>query len=563
MRTAHLVEHAAAALDRGALVAHRCECGCQSRLRLVEAARGAGALVELALDAGDLVVGDEPADLMREPRRTQRIKLARERFDARLEAAEFVAERARARLDRGQTLRLRAALAVEAIRLLADEIGGALRLERLLLGFLSPRALARRDLLEFRGRGRCVLKIGGGLLGFRGKRGCVCLERGDLRALDGERLLRLGERALREVRALLRLRLDARELEPTLLEAVLLVLERMAHDLGILLRVLCGRKRRRKRGLLAFEHLQFARQAVQAALELVEEIEREFAAQESLARIELLEPPCLVGLPAHDAQAPLGVGKLLARGDEVLLGALELARRLDLPHAEAGHACGLLEDRAPLDRIREQHRVDLALLDDRVGVVADARVEEKVADVLETDLAGVDEVVALAVGSEAAGDLDEIGVDRKPAVANRLAINDAFDRLACLGIDLVVEERRVVPAPLDRLREERVLEAERHARHARGLARGAACKDDIEHGAAAKALRAAFAEHPLDGVDDIRLAAAVGTHDARDGGIETELRGIRKALETAQNQLGKPHRNSTSVSHAPERRRSHPSRKPA
>jgi hypothetical protein len=69
---------------------------------------------------------------------------------------------------------------------------------------------------------------------------------------------------------------------------------------------------------------------------------------------------------------------------------LEFARCFDLASAELGDAGGLLEDRASLERVGHEHRIDLALLDDRVGVVADTGVKEEFADVAEANLLGVD-----------------------------------------------------------------------------------------------------------------------------------------------------------------------------
>jgi hypothetical protein len=48
---------------------------------------------------------------------------------------------------------------------------------------------------------------------------------------------------------------------------------------------------------------------------------------------------------------------------------------------------------------------------------------------------------------------------------------------------------------------------------------------------AAQALGALLAEHPRDRVDNVALAASVGTDDRRDAGVEGKLRPFRKALE--------------------------------
>ena len=132
--------------------------------------------------------------------------------------------------------------------------------------------------------------------------------------------------------------------------------------------------------------------------------------------VELLELAGLGGLALDDAQAALGGVELLARAGEVGLGALELALGLDAARLYLAIARGLFEDRAALLRAGQEHRVDLALLDDRVGVGADAGVQEQFADVAcrRAPLA-VDQVLARAVAVEPALDLDDVGVDRQAA----------------------------------------------------------------------------------------------------------------------------------------------------
>ena len=180
-------------------------------------------------------------------------------------------------------------------------------------------------------------------------------------------------------------------------------------------------------------------------------------------------------MSAHDAQPAFGVGELLPGRDEIPLRALKLARRLNLAHAKARDACRLFKDQTTLDGIGREHRIDLALLDDRVGVVADSRVEKQVANVLQTHLFAVDQVVALGVDSQPARDLDKISVDGQSTVSNGAAVHHALDRFASFRIGFIVEQRGVFLAAVDQLdfcfAEQRILERERDARHARGLAR--------------------------------------------------------------------------------------------
>ena len=59
-----------------------------------------------------------------------------------------------------------------------------------------------------------------------------------------------------------------------------------------------------------------------------------------------------------------------------------------------------------------------------------------------------------------------------------------------------------------------------------------AVEDDVGHLLAAQALDALLAEHPLDGVDDVRLARAVRPHHDRDPGRKLEPGLFGEALET-------------------------------
>ena len=61
-----------------------------------------------------------------------------------------------------------------------------------------------------------------------------------------------------------------------------------------------------------------------------------------------------------------------------------------------------------------------------------------------------------------------------------------------------------------------------------------AVEDDVGHLLAAQTLGALLAEHPLDGVDDVRFAGAVGTDDHRDAGRKLEPRLVGKALEAGE-----------------------------
>ena len=65
-----------------------------------------------------------------------------------------------------------------------------------------------------------------------------------------------------------------------------------------------------------------------------------------------------------------------------------------------------------------------------------------------------------------------------------------------------------------------------------GPAAARAVEDHVGHLAAAEALDALLAQHPLDGVDDVRLARAVRPHHHRDARRKLEPGAVGEALET-------------------------------
>ncbi len=164
---------------------------------------------------------------------------------------------------------------------------------------------------------------------------------------------------------------------------------------------------------LVLERGELGCQALKATTDIVVLLEGERHAQGAVLGVELLESACLARLPFDQTQTALGGVELLACADEVCLGFLELPLRLDATQAVLRDARGFLEDDASLHRRREKHAINLALLDDRVRVGADARIEEEIANVLETCGAPVDDVLGLAVAEELAFNGDLVGVDGK------------------------------------------------------------------------------------------------------------------------------------------------------
>ena len=189
--------------------------------------------------------------------------------------------------------------------------------------------------------------------------------------------------------------------------------------------------------------------------------------------------------------------------EEVLLARLEAALGALAPAPVLEDAGGLLDHHAPLLRARLQHRVELALADDHVLLAADAGVGEQLLDVEQAARRPVDGVLALARAKQRPGDRHLGQVDRQPPRA-------VVDREGDLGA------------------------AER------GPLRGAG-EDDVVHLRGADHLRALGAEHPGDGVDDVRLAGPVRPDDDGDAGLELDRRRIGEGLEALQGQRLQEH----------------------
>ena len=157
---------------------------------------------------------------------------------------------------------------------------------------------------------------------------------------------------------------------------------------------------------------------------------------------------------------------------------------VDLLGLELADAGRFFEDQPAVARRRLQQRIDLALLDDAVGLGRDAGAGQQVADVAQPAGLAVDQIFAFAAAIDAAGDVHFAGVDR-PAGASALSN---------VSVTSAVPSGPRVAQPLKMTS---VISLPRSA------------------------LGALRAEHPLDGVDDVRFARAVGPDDDADAARET------------------------------------------
>jgi hypothetical protein len=206
----------------------------------------------------------------------------------------------------------------------------------------------------------------------------------------------------------------------------------------------------------------------------------------------------LLGLALERREVAIELGDDVADAQEVLPRLVHLPFGGLLLGLELRDARGLLDEVAAILGLGRDDEADAALLDDRVGLGADARAEEEVRHVHETNRGLVDEVLALARAIEAARDGD-------------------------LGVVLVLRRREAIG----------VVEGQRHLGERVRTARLGAVEDDVVHGLAAEVLRGLLTHGPADGVDDVRLAAAVGTDDRRHVVVDVDDGLVHERLEPA------------------------------
>ena len=178
---------------------------------------------------------------------------------------------------------------------------------------------------------------------------------------------------------------------------------------------------------------------------------------------------------------------------EVLVRPGQAALGLLLAVAVAGYARGLLKHLAALGALAADYLGYAALADDRVSVPAHAGVHEQLVHVAQAYLAAVDVILALSRTVILAGDGDLLGVYvKKPG---------------------------------------RVVQDQRHLRHAHAGPFCRAAEDDVLHLPAAQRTAALLAHDPQNGVGNIRFAGTVGPHDGGYIPLKREPRAFRKALE--------------------------------
>ena len=104
----------------------------------------------------------------------------------------------------------------------------------------------------------------------------------------------------------------------------------------------------------------------------------------------------LRGLALERAEVALDLRDDVADAQQVLPRELHLALGLLLAALVLRDAGGLFDEQAAIFGLRADDQADPALLDDRVGLGADAGAEEELGDVLQADRRLVDQVLAVA-----------------------------------------------------------------------------------------------------------------------------------------------------------------------
>ena len=146
---------------------------------------------------------------------------------------------------------------------------------------------------------------------------------------------------------------------------------------------------------------------------------------------------------------------------------------------------------------------DAALLDDGIAFRSQAGAHEDVLDVAQPGLTAVDEVFALARAEQAPGD-------------------GHFGRLGGVAGDVAIDTR------LGR----RIDQRHGDRSHAEGLALPCTGEDDVLHAGAAQGFGGLLAQHPADGVAQVRLSAPVRAYDGGNASaIESQLSPVAKGLE--------------------------------
>ena len=199
---------------------------------------------------------------------------------------------------------------------------------------------------------------------------------------------------------------------------------------------------------------------------------------------ELLMLTCAIRLALEGLELAVDLAGYVVDALQLAIHVLELASRALLSLLVLEDAGCLLDEQATVLGTGAQHVLQRALGDDRMRVTTETGIVENVEYVHEARGRAVDEILALAAAVHAPRDDDLVEVERERAIG--------------------IVEHEVDLGQSDRLTRRR------------------AGEDDVFHRLAAQLLGALLAQHPQDGIRDVRLTRPVGTDDDRHARLERE-----------------------------------------
>jgi len=244
-------------------------------------------------------------------------------------------------------------------------------------------------------------------------------------------------------------------------------------------------------------------QRLKPGLELGQSLAQTPPVHQRHLRAQLLKPvgvflvaPRLAGLHAHAAQSAIDLFDDVGEPQQVLLHAIQTPQGLELLGLEAADAGRLFENHPSIARRCLQQRIDLALLDHAVGLCSQAGAGNQIANVAQAGRSAIDQILALAPAIDPPGDMHLGSVDRQQALG--------------------------------------VVQRERDLGHVHRPTRARAVENHVGHLLAAQALDTLLAQHPLDSIDDVRLARPIRAYYRGNTRRELEPGTVRKALESDQ-----------------------------
>ena len=170
--------------------------------------------------------------------------------------------------------------------------------------------------------------------------------------------------------------------------------------------------------------------------------------------------------------------QIVARFVELAQGSLALGLM-------AGDARSFLDQRAPLVRFERQRLVDQPLTNDGVGAFGQTGLRQQLRHVAQAHAGAIEVILVFTGAVGAAGNDDLAVVQRQPAVV--------------------------------------VVQCQAGLGHAHAGALVGAGEDHVFTALGAQTAETLFAQHPLDGISDVGLAAAVGADDRGETALEGEV----------------------------------------